>query len=135
MGWRYLAAGEERIDNIVKTGLNFPSNLNTRGWATERDLQLEETEATVKDVADAVVVSPGAGSPNSLVRIDGVTGQIDPTLIPGSTPGASVGIKYHLVVGDNITVPADYQYLVAGAVIIDPLATLTLAPGAQLVIL
>ena len=91
LGWRYLGAGEERVDNTTKTGLGFPGNVNTRGWATDRDLQLEETEAVIVDVNDAVVVSPGLGTSN-LVRIDLATGQIDPTLIPGGASGvASVG--------------------------------------------
>lgn len=46
-----------------------------------------------------------------------------------------VGIRYHLPAGVNITVQADYQYLVKAPLIIDPGASLTAAPGAQIVIL
>lgn len=51
--------------------------------------------------------------------------------------GASApGVKFHLRAGDNIVVPADYQYIVkAPGPILDGGASLTISPGAQLVII
>lgn len=46
------------------------------------------------------------------------------------------GIKFHLRSGDNIVVQADYQYIVKSpAPILDAGSTLTISPGAQLVVL
>lgn len=49
--------------------------------------------------------------------------------------GGGVGTRYHLRAGTHITVSADFQYLVQGAIIIDPGASLTPEPDAQIVIL
>lgn len=82
LGWRYLAAGEaDNEDNTVKTGLGFPGDINPRGWATENDLNREQQELAAYEVANAVVVSPGPGTDN-LVKLDSLTGQLDPTVIP-----------------------------------------------------
>lgn len=131
LGWRYLGASEENNDNIDRPGLGFPSNTNVRGWATERDLQLEETEEAAARVLNAVVTSPGPGQ-DALVKLDSTTGQLDPSVVPGT---ASTGIKYHIENTDNIVVQNRYQYLVQGAIIIDPGGALTAAPGGQIVIL
>lgn len=46
------------------------------------------------------------------------------------------GIKFHFRSGDNVVVPADYQYIVKSpAPIIDAGAVFTISPGAQLVVL
>lgn len=85
LGWRYPAAGEaNQEDNIVKTGLGFPSNINTRGWATERDLQLEQAEIAAHGVINAVVTSPGAGT-DDLVKLDSTTGMLDPSVVSASS--------------------------------------------------
>lgn len=47
----------------------------------------------------------------------------------------SVGTKYWLESTDNITVPNRYQYLVQGAIIIDPGGSLVAAPGGQIVVI
>jgi len=129
--WRYLAAREENIDNILRAGLGFPSNVNARGWATNQDLITEEIEQTTGRVLTAVTTSPGPGT-DALVKIDPATGKFDPSVIPGA---GSIGIKYHLLLTDTIIVPTDFQYLVQGSIIIDPGGSLTAAPGAQIVIL
>lgn len=50
--------------------------------------------------------------------------------------GGSGAVKFHLRVGDNIVVPTDYQYIVkAPGPIIDAGASLTISPGAQLIII
>lgn len=132
LGWRYLGASEENNDNIARPGLGFPGNVNVRGWATERDLQMEETEEAAARVLGAVVVSPGIGQ-DALVKLDSTTGQLDPSVVPGAA--ASVGIKYNIESTDVIVVPNRYQYLVQGAIVIDPGGSLTAAPGGQIVIL
>ena len=81
LGWRYKAAGEAEEDNMVYTGLGFPSNVNTRGWATDEDLVDEEIESAVYKVQNAVVTSPGPGSA-PLVKLDTATGKFDATVIP-----------------------------------------------------
>jgi hypothetical protein len=48
---------------------------------------------------------------------------------------SGVGIRYRIPAPDVVIVTADYQYLVQGALIIDPGATFTVQPGGQLVIL
>jgi len=84
LGWRYLGAQEKnQADNQVKAGLGFPSNINTRGWATERDLQLEQTELAAYEAANAVLVSPGIGvGLDRFVRLDATTGILDPSVLP-----------------------------------------------------
>lgn len=47
----------------------------------------------------------------------------------------NVGIKYWLESTDNVVVPARYQYLVQGPIILDPGATLTNEPTGQIVTL
>lgn len=79
--WRYKAAGEIDEDNLVYTGLGFPSNINTRGWATDEDLVYEEIETIVAAVQGAVVTSPGPGTA-PLAKLDTATGKFDATLIP-----------------------------------------------------
>ena len=134
--WRYLAAGEERIDNLTRDPLLLPpAGVNTRGWATERDLQLEETELTVEAVDNAVKTTPGVGTPDYLVKIDGVTGKLDPSLLPPTPPPISQGLKYHLVATDNIVVATNYQYLISGSLTIDPGAIFTLDVDAELVLI
>lgn len=50
--------------------------------------------------------------------------------------GGATGIKFHLRSGDAIVVPADFQYIVkAPGPIIDAGASLTILPGAQLVVI
>jgi len=90
LGWRYKAAGERDEDNIDVAGLGFPGDDNVRGWATQDDLEREETEAAVYDVQNAVVTSPGTGF-DSLVRLDTATGQLDATVIPGTGGAVFVG--------------------------------------------
>lgn len=87
LGWRYPAAGEERQeDNVDYAGLNFPGDTNVRGWATPRDLQLEQTEEAAYLVLNRVTTSPGVGVTNDLlVGLDPATGQFDPSVIPGAT--------------------------------------------------
>ncbi len=93
LGWRYLGAGEQdQADNINYPGLGFPGNTNTRGWATERDIELEQTETATYDVLNAATVSPGLGL-DSLTRINPATGRLDPSLIPAAT-GTSGPIDY-----------------------------------------
>jgi len=134
--WRYLAAGEEKIDNLTRAAPLFPpTGVNVRGWATERDLQLEETELAVDAVDNAVVTTPGIGTPDYLVKIDGTTGKIDPTLLPTIPTPPSQGLKYHLVATDNITVATNYQYLISGSLTIDPGAVFTLDVDAELVLI
>lgn len=56
------------------------------------------------------------------------------SLSSGGAP--NTGIKFHLRSGDAIVVDPDYQYIVKSpAPIVDPGATLTVTPGAQLVVL
>lgn len=87
LGWRYPAAGEQnQDDNTTQAGLGFPSDVNPRGWATPRDLQMEQTEIATEGVVNAVVTSPGVG-PDNLVRIDSATGKLDPSVVPVSTGG------------------------------------------------
>jgi hypothetical protein len=96
LGWRYLAAFEQnQDDNQVKAGLGFPGNVNIRGWSTERDLQLEQVELAAYEVANAVVVSPGAGAGlDRLVQLDETTGLFDPSVLPGTAAVPSLtGIK------------------------------------------
>jgi hypothetical protein len=83
-GWRYLAAGETKADTLEYPGLGFTSNVNTRGWATNDDLQREEIEVAVSRVYGAVSVSPGAGS-SPLVKLNSLTGQLDATLVAAVT--------------------------------------------------
>lgn len=90
LGWRYLAAGEQGDeDNIDRAGLGFPGDTNVRGWATERDLQLEQIEEATWEVINAVVSSPGAGSDN-LVRLNTVTGTLDPSVLPINTSDVQI---------------------------------------------
>jgi hypothetical protein len=80
-GWRYKAAGETEEDNQTYTGLGFPSNINTRGWATDEDLTYEEIEVAVTAVQNAVVTSPGPGTA-PLAKLNTATGKFDTTVIP-----------------------------------------------------
>jgi hypothetical protein len=66
---------------------------------------------------------------------DTVTGVVSATLDPSTLGGGNSGIRFRLPSPVTITVPSDYQYLVSGALIIDPGAALTVDPGAQLVLL
>lgn len=87
LNWRYKAAAERDEDNITYAGLNFPSDVNPRGWATQDDLEREQVEAAVYKVENAAVATPGVGIA-SLVQLDTATGLLDPTVIPstGGTP-------------------------------------------------
>lgn len=112
LGWRYLAALEQnQDDNQLKAGLGFPGDLNTRGWATERDLQMEQTELAAYEVANAVVVSPGAGAGlDRLVQLDETTGLFDPSVLPGAAAVPSLtGLKV-----------ANYTAVALDLVIYDP---------------
>ncbi len=82
--WRYPAAREENIDNIERVGLGFPGDINTRGWATNSDLVIEDIEAAVGRTLAATVVSPGPGS-DSIVKLNSATGMLDPSVIPSET--------------------------------------------------
>jgi hypothetical protein len=96
LGWRYLGAFEQnQQDNIVKAGLGFVGDINVRGWATERDLQLEQTELAAYEIANAVVSSPGIGAGlDRVVRLDETTGLFDPSVLPGSAAIPSItGLK------------------------------------------
>lgn len=119
MGWRYLGAGESNNeDNITKPGLNLPGNVNVRGWATDRDLQLEDTELAAYEVANAVTVSPGPGNDN-VVRLDPGTGKFDPSVIPGVGAGSD-NFSYKLVAPlVTITIPGNQQMLVHGGMTVD----------------
>jgi len=134
MGWRYPGHTETLEDNQTFPGLGFPSNVNPRGWATNDDLILEDTEEAVARVVGAVVVSPGAGF-DSLVKLDTATGQFDPSVIPGGGGGGLGFPRFRLPAGVTITVPEDFQYLVKGPLTVDPGATLTIDPGAQLAVI
>lgn len=125
MAWRYLGAGEnDQEDNIDKPGLNFPGNTNARGWATARDLQLEDTELAAYEVANAVTVSPGPGADN-VVRLNPVTGKFDPSVIPGGSGGGPDNFSYKRVApAVTITVPVDQQMLVHGGLVVDGTITL-----------
>ena len=112
LGWRYLAAFEKnQADNQVKAGLGFPSDVNSRGWATERDEQIEQVELAAYEAANAVVVSPGAGAGlDRFVRLDEATGILDPSVLPGSASVPSLtGLK-----------TANYPAIVLDLVIYDP---------------
>jgi len=88
LGWRYLAAREdEGDDNILKPGLSFPGDLNIRGWATERDVQLEQTELAAYEVLNRVLISPGLAA-DTMVQLDPATGKLHASVVPAS-PGSS----------------------------------------------
>lgn len=56
--------------------------------------------------------------------------------VAGGGGSSNPGIKFHLRSGDNIVVLADYQYIVKSpAPILDGGSSLTISPGAQLVVL
>lgn len=101
LGWRYFASGEaNNEDNQTYVGLGFPGNVNPRGWSTQEDLEREQVETATWEVQNAVITTPGPGT-NNLVRIDPVTGQIDPSLV-STGPGSSASV----VSGITFTVPA-----------------------------
>lgn len=80
MGWRYKAAGESQEDSQTATdlsgsSLNFPNNTNTRGWATQDDIEREQVEKTVYEVSTAL-------STGKLVRVKSSTGLIDQAYLP-----------------------------------------------------
>jgi hypothetical protein len=133
MAWRYPGHTETLEDNQDYPGLGFPGDVNPRGWATNDDLILEDTEEAVARVTNAVVVSPGAGF-DSLVKLDTATGQFDPSVIPGGVSGLGFP-RFRLPTGVTITVPEDFQYLVKGPLTVDPGATLTIDAGAQLAVI
>lgn len=131
LGWRYLAAREqEDADNINKPGLGFPGNTNVRGWATDRDLQLEQTEDAVYEVLNRVLTSPGIGADN-LAQLDPLTGKFDPSVVPasaGGSPNSFVGALNEVenvlnvprvlggfkVDGDDLGVGRTYQFALVG---------------------
>jgi len=45
------------------------------------------------------------------------------------------GVKKHLRAGDTVLVPADYEYITKGSMILDPGATLTVVPGGEQTVL
>jgi len=93
LGWRYLGAGEtDEEDNQEYLGLGFSGDINPRGWATPRDLQMEETEESVWETQNAAVVSPGLGD-DRLVKLDSATGKLDPSVVPVS-PGTAPPTEY-----------------------------------------
>lgn len=53
----------------------------------------------------------------------------------GGGGGPNLGTKYWLESTDNITVPNRFQYLVQGALIIDPGGSITADPGGQIVVI
>lgn len=120
MAWRYLGAGEANLeDNVLKPGLGFIGDVNPRGWATERDLQLEDTELAAFEVANAVTVSPGPGL-DRMARLDPATGQFDPSLIPGGGGSGTDNFSYKLVTSTTtVTIPANQQMLVHGGLTVD----------------
>jgi hypothetical protein len=133
LGWRYPAAGEELTDdNIDYTGLEFPDNENTRGWATLSDLQMEQAELAAYEAANATVTSPGPGTDN-LVRLNSSTGLLDLTVLP---PSSLSKCSYRSIYAAlPLTVPNRYQHLVSGSVLIEAGGTLTIEAGGEVVIL
>jgi len=80
MGWRYKAAGESQEDSRTATdlsggSLNFPNNVNTRGWATQDDIEREQIEKSVYEVNTAL-------SNGKLIRVKSSTGLIDSAYLP-----------------------------------------------------
>jgi len=120
LGWRYLGAGESNNeDNIVKAGLGFPSNINPRGWATEQDLEQEQTELAAYEIANAVTVSPGIGPGlDRVVRLDPNTGKFDPSVVPGGAGDLNFSYKT-VVAASTITIPNNQQMLVSGGMTVD----------------
>jgi hypothetical protein len=90
LGWRYFAAEETREDNITRAGLGLPANVNTRGWATDSDLQFEEIEQGIWEVQNATITSPGLGA-DRLVKLDPTTGLLDVSIVPGAPPSGAAG--------------------------------------------
>jgi hypothetical protein len=88
LGWRYRAAGEASEDNVTTRDLSgqslgFAGNINTRGWATQDDIEREQTEEAVWRVRNATAsAAPGT---DALVKVDMTTGKLDSSLIPGTT--------------------------------------------------
>jgi len=128
--WRYLAAREQNIDNILRPGLGFPGNVNTRGWATNEDLIFEEIEEATARVLTAVTTSPGAGV-DALVKLDPITGQFDPSVV--ATPVSFA--RWHVPAAQVVNVPTDHEYLVSGPLVLEAGATINLAAGARLSII
>lgn len=57
-------------------------------------------------------------------------------MMGAGTGSGTLGVKFHLRLGDNFVVQPDYQYIVkAPGPIIDAGASLTISPGAQLVVI
>lgn len=92
LGWRYQAAGETAEDNELYIGLNFPGNVNPRGWATNEDLIFEQVEDGIWEVENAIVTFGGLIS--RLVMTDPATGKVNSSLIAGTAPTGPAG-------GDN----------------------------------
>lgn len=89
LGWRYQAAGETTEDNELYAGLNFPSNVNPRGWATNEDLIFEQIEDGIWEVQNAIITFGGLIS--RIVMTDPATGKVNPSLIAGTTPTGPAG--------------------------------------------
>jgi len=108
----WLDAGATVLDG-VSTAITFVRYVSVPTWRVPAAGETTEVDAT-RGWADEV---------NAI--IDYIQANL----------GGSVGTKYWLANTDNIVVPNRYQYLVQGAIIVDPGGSLTAAPGGQIVVI
>lgn len=118
LNWSYLAAGETTEDNATFAGLGFTGDTNFRGWATERDLQLEEVENAVARVQQAITAFAGTGT-DHIVKVDSTTGQIDAGLI-GAIPGSAYDTVQHVTGATDTLVTTNDITFVIGGFTLDP---------------
>jgi hypothetical protein len=110
----WLDAGMTALDDVDK-GITFVRYVAAPTWR-------------IPAAGETVEVDPSRGWADEVNEIL--------AFIQANLGATAVGTtKFHLRVGDAIVVPADYQYLIQGAIIIDAGASLTAAPGAQIVTL
>jgi hypothetical protein len=95
--------------------------------------QLKLTTGPAASTPDPGQVAVYAKTDGFLYTKDDAGTETGPLGVGGAT---QLGTKFNLRTGDAYVIPADYQYIVkAPGLIVDPGASFTLSPGAQLMVI